>query len=56
MTKQTTTTTITTTTTTVLWPFVWNYPGEPVPEETFNHSHILIIIQPLSAFSIYYDP
>ena len=27
----------TTTTTTVLWPFVWNYPGEPVPEETLTH-------------------
>ena len=27
----------TTTTTTVLWPFVWDYPGEPVPEETFTH-------------------
>ena len=26
-----------TTTTTVLRPFVWDYPGEPVPEETFNH-------------------
>ena len=30
----------TTTTTTVLWPFVWDYPGEPVPEETFTHSHL----------------
>ena len=29
----------TTTTTTVLRPFVWDYPGEPVPEETFTHSH-----------------
>jgi len=27
----------TTTTTTVLWPFVRDYPGEPVPEETFTH-------------------
>jgi len=26
--------------TTVLWPFVWDYPGEPVPEETFTHSHL----------------
>jgi len=26
----------TTTTTTVLWPFVWDYPREPVPEETFT--------------------
>jgi len=24
----------------VLWPFVWDYPGEPVPEETFTHSHL----------------
>jgi len=24
------------TTTTVLWPFVQDYPGEPVPEETFT--------------------
>jgi len=29
-----------TTTTTVLWPFVWVYPGELVPEETFTHSHL----------------
>jgi len=39
-----------------LRPFVWDYLGEPVPEETFNHSYIVIIIQPLSASSIYYDP
>jgi len=26
-----------TTTTTVLWPFVQDYPGEPVPEETLTH-------------------
>ena len=32
-----TTTTTTTTTTTVLRPFVWDYPGEPVPEETLTH-------------------
>jgi len=25
------------TTTTVLRPFVWDYPGEPVPEETLTH-------------------
>ena len=25
------------TTTIVLRPFVWDYPGEPVPEETFTH-------------------
>jgi len=29
-----------TATTTVLYPFVCNYPGEPVPEETFTHSHL----------------
>ena len=29
--------TTTTTTTTVLWPFVRDYPGEPVPEETLTH-------------------
>jgi len=46
----------TTTTTTVFRPFVRDYPDEPVPEETFTHSPILIIIQPLSASSIYYDP
>ena len=28
-----------TTTTTVLRPFVWDYPGEPIPEETFTQSH-----------------
>ena len=33
----TTTTTTTTTTATVLRPFVRDYPGEPVPEETFTH-------------------
>jgi len=22
--------------TTIYWPFVWDYPGEPVPEETFT--------------------
>jgi len=26
-----------TTTTTILWPFVRDYPGEPVPEETLTH-------------------
>ena len=26
-----------TTTTIVLWPFVRDYPGEPVPEETLTH-------------------
>jgi len=33
--------TTTTTTTTILWPFVWIYLVEPVPEETFTHSHLL---------------
>jgi len=47
---------ITTNTITVLRPFFQDYPGEPVPEETFNHSPILIIIQSLSSSSIYYDP
>jgi len=47
---------ITTTTTTVLRPFVPDYPGEPVPVETFTRSPILIIVQPLSASSIYHDP
>ena len=28
---------ITTTTTIVLRSFVWDYPGEPVPEETLTH-------------------
>jgi len=46
----------TTTTTTVLRPFVRDYLGEPVPEETFAHSPILIIIQPLSASFTYYNP
>jgi len=27
----------TTTTTTILRLFVWDYPGEPVPEETLTH-------------------
>jgi len=26
--------------TTVLRPYVWDYPGEQVPEETFTHSHL----------------
>jgi len=42
-------------TTTVLRLFVWDYLGKPVPEETFTHSPIPIIIQPLSASSIYYN-
>jgi len=43
-------------TTTVLRPFVHDYPGELVPEEIFTYLPILIIIQPLLASSIYYDP
>jgi len=47
----------TTTTITVLRPFVQDCPGEPVQEETLIRPWtILIIIQPLSASSIYYDP
>ena len=34
--------------------FVRDNPGEPVPEETFTHS-VVVINHPLSAFSIYYD-
>jgi len=34
------------TTTTILQPFVWDYPGEPVLEETFAHSPILVINLP----------
>jgi len=55
-TTTTTTITTTTTTTTVLWPFNRDYPDEPLPEETLSHSSILIIIQHLSASSIFYDP
>jgi len=29
---------VSTTTTTILQPFVQDYPGEPVPEETFTNS------------------
>ena len=43
--------------TTVSRPLVRDYPGRPVPEETFTHSNpILIIRHPLSSSSIYYDP
>jgi len=35
--------------------FVWDNPGEPVPEETFTHSHCGYQLF-LSASSIYYDP
>jgi len=44
-------------TTIVLQPFVRDYPSEPVQEEKNTHpTTILIIIQSLSASSIYYDP
>jgi len=43
------------TTTTVLRAFVRDYQGEPVPEETCTHP-TLLIVQPLSSSSIYYDP
>jgi len=36
--------------------FVRDNPGEPVPEETFAHSPIVVISHPLSASSLYYDP
>jgi len=28
------------TTTAILWPIVWDYPSEPVPEETLAHSYL----------------
>jgi len=31
---------MTTTNITILQPFVWDYPGEPEPEETFTHSRL----------------
>ena len=33
-----------------------DYPGELVPEVNIHPPNILIIIQSLSAFSIYHDP
>jgi len=42
-------------TTTILWPFVQDYPGEPIPEDTHPPT-ILIIIQSSSASSVYHDP
>jgi len=44
----------TTATTTILWPFGWDYPVEPVPKETFTHSHlswssIILHLLPLSS-------
>jgi len=47
---------LTITTTTILLPFVQEYLGELVPAETFTHLPIQIIIQPLAASSIYYNP
>jgi len=43
-------------TTIVLQPFVRDYQGELVPEKNIHPSTILIIIQTLSASSIYYNP
>jgi len=43
----------TTTTTTVLQLFVWDYPGEPVPEETFTHSHLSNLYQLPSSTTIH---
>jgi len=40
-----------TTVTTVLWPTVLDYPGEPVPEETFTHSHLTLLVQELISVS-----
>jgi len=48
--------TTTTTTTTILWPFVWDYPGEPVPEETLTHppsSSSSSLYQPLPSTTIH---
>ena len=42
--------------TTVLQPFVWDYPGEPVPEETFIHSYPPAHQPSSSASSIYHKP
>jgi len=39
---------------TVLRPFVWDSPGEPIPEKNFHSlTPILVINHPLSASSIY---
>jgi len=44
-------------TTTVLWPSVWDYPGEPVPEETLTHPPSWTSSSLYwSASSICYDP
>ena len=37
--RSTTASTHTHTCSTILWPLVRDYPGKPVPEETFTHSH-----------------
>jgi len=39
-TTATATATATIATTIILWHFVWDYLDEPVPEETFTHSHL----------------
>jgi len=44
--------------TTILLPFIWDYPGEPVPERNIHPlslTPILIINDPLSISSIYSD-
>ena len=46
--------TTTSTTTAILRPFIRDYPGEPVLEETFTHSHLCrspIILYPLPPFT-----
>jgi len=50
------TATTTTPTTAILWPFVWDYPGEPVPKETFTrHTHPTTNYPPFVS-SIHHDP
>ena len=52
--QTTTTTTIaTTTTTTVLWPFVQDYPGELVPEETFTTFCISILPVQFASLTVF---
>jgi len=51
-------TTTTTATTTISRPFVWDYPGEPLPEETFTHCHlswssVILHLLPPSICSVY---
>jgi len=38
--------------TTILRPFVWDYPGGPVPEETFTHSHLKRVVGVCHHFGI----